>query len=110
MGTPFYMSPEQVRGRVDRIDFYSDIWAVGVILYECATLVRPFDADKLQQLGLKILKEEPVLFYTRMMEITRKTMKTRCHIETQGSLRVKCIHQIINDSPSGSGSKQCLND
>lgn len=56
MGTPFYMSPEQVRGqRV--IDLRADIWAFGVIAYECLTGARPFDGETLGVLSLRICVE-----------------------------------------------------
>lgn len=43
LGTPYYMSPEQIIGERD-IDHRSDIWALGVILYECLSGVRPAEA------------------------------------------------------------------
>jgi serine/threonine-protein kinase len=43
LGTPRYMSPEQVEGRRD-VDHRADIWAVGVILYECLTGRFPHEA------------------------------------------------------------------
>jgi eukaryotic-like serine/threonine-protein kinase len=46
MGTPAYMSPEQARGETKFVGPPADIYALGVILYECLTAKRPFqDAD-----------------------------------------------------------------
>ena len=53
MGTPYYMAPEQAFGEKS-LDLRADVWAIGVILYECLTGRRPVDGDNMGQL-LKIL-------------------------------------------------------
>jgi serine/threonine protein kinase len=58
LGTPNYMAPEQIRGDLS-IDPRADLWAIGVVLYECATGARPFVADNIRELFSKILLEEP---------------------------------------------------
>ncbi len=54
LGTPFYMSPEQAQG-LKTVDYRTDLWAVGVIVFECITGQRPFGAEALGPLIGKIL-------------------------------------------------------
>ena len=58
IGSPAYMSPEQVRG--DKLDVRSDIFSLGVVLYQTLTLRKPFPADTLTTLVYQILHDEPL--------------------------------------------------
>jgi serine/threonine-protein kinase len=58
VGSPYYMAPEQVRSARDG-DARTDIWALGVILYELLAGRVPFVATNVPQLCAKLLEEEP---------------------------------------------------
>ena len=58
IGTPAYMSPEQVSGLAD-IDEQTDVWSLGVVLYEMLTGHLPFESENANVLMAKILFEPP---------------------------------------------------
>src|SRR5438045_3717817 len=53
IGSPFYMSPEQVLGARD-VDHRTDLWSVGVVTFELLTGQKPFEAATLGGLAIKI--------------------------------------------------------
>jgi eukaryotic-like serine/threonine-protein kinase len=53
LGTPYYMSPEQAQGN-KTVDRRTDLWALGVIAFECVTGKRPFESEGLGDLVLQI--------------------------------------------------------
>jgi len=57
VGTPYYLSPEICQNKP--YDEKSDVWSLGVVLYELITLNKPFDSESQMGLFMKILKGKP---------------------------------------------------
>ena len=58
LGSPYYMSPEQIEGS-KTLTFHSDMYSLGVVLYELLTGKKPFVGGNLEELIGRILKHEP---------------------------------------------------
>jgi eukaryotic-like serine/threonine-protein kinase len=71
-GTPYAMAPEQVRG--EPADARTDIWALGVLLYEMVTGTRPFSAPTVPELFSAILRDPPTPPRTRLPEELRSVI------------------------------------
>ena len=57
LGSPYYMSPEQVRN--ETVDGRSDLFSLGVVLYQAVTGAVPFDGDSMASITYKILEIDP---------------------------------------------------
>ena len=60
LGTPLYMAPEQVHSGVEPISPATDLYALGIVLYELVTDEMPFKGNSTTVMALKRIKERPV--------------------------------------------------
>jgi serine/threonine protein kinase/formylglycine-generating enzyme required for sulfatase activity len=60
-GTPAYMSPEQVRGEGHRLDGRSDIFSLGVVLYELLTGKKPFRGSTMMEVFHQVISDDPLV-------------------------------------------------
>ena len=108
IGTTAYMSPEQARG--ENVDHRTDIWALGVILYEMITGKAPFKGEYEQAIIYSILNEEPQKSEgvdERIWNIISKA------ISKGTSSRYQTINEMysdLNEIRTGSGSKSGISN
>lgn len=96
IGTPHYMSPEQAKGQ--KVDDRSDIYSLGIIMYEMFTGNLPFDAESSIQIALKQIKEkakDPSKIKPDIPEYLEKII-LRC-MEKNRDLRYQTVEEIIKD-------------
>ena len=75
IGTPYYFSPEIING--EPYNYKTDIWSLGIVLYEMCNLKLPFDSNNIAQLSMKILRGnyDPIPFkYSKEMHNIVKRM------------------------------------
>src|SRR5580658_443501 len=95
VGTPAYMSPEQAELTTLDVDTRTDIYSLGVLLYELLTGSTPFDTGSLLKVGLDeirrvIREQEPARPSTRLSKLTHEAMTTvaqRRHAEAPTLIR-----------------------
>lgn len=90
MGTPYYLAPELWKG--GKCSKKSDIWALGVILYEMCCFNYPFPANTEEELVPKVLNDKPQKFpnhvTTEFKEIILKMLK-------KDASKRPCIEELI---------------
>jgi|GEM_PF-1220558 len=59
IGTPAYMSPEQAKGEISRVDERSDVYSMGAVLYEMLAGRPPFGGTNLLEIVLAVISEDP---------------------------------------------------
>ena len=96
MGTPAYMSPEQVAGRP--LDHRTDIFSLGIILYEMATGRRPFEGTSSAELASSILRDTPAAITSARADLPSDLTRIirRC-LEKDPRHRMQTARDVANE-------------
>ena len=95
MGTAEYMSPEQARG--DEVDFRTDIFSLGIVLYELLTRRLPFTGETVNHLIVSILDKEPLPILAAFqipVELKKITLRA---LEKDREQRYQTVAELISD-------------
>lgn len=94
LGTLSYMSPQQIRG--EPADARSDIWSVGVVLYEFLTGQRPFKGENHAALMLSILQHEPVPLHELVRDCPRQLdVISRRSLAKDEAVRYQSMEELL---------------
>ncbi|MEN8163975.1 MAG: serine/threonine-protein kinase [Acidobacteriota bacterium] len=98
IGTPGYMSPEQARGDGEALDRRTDIFSLGVILYEILSGEKPFDGDSEIETIVNMLEGDPVMLRRRNPQAPRDleaiTMRS---LEKEPKNRYQSARELADD-------------
>ena len=101
MGTPAYMSPEQVKG--EEVDARSDIYALGVLLYELLAGTTPFAGGTIYEVMMRRLTTpaRPVTAINPSVPVYLRKILERC-LATDPSSRYQTVEEVLTDLDAGS--------
>ncbi len=95
LGTPFYMSPEQAFGEKD-VDYRSDIWSLGILIYKCLAGAVPTYADNVGQI-LKIILSDKIPLLSEKAPGTPEdvVMLVRKMLQVERTERPKDLREVF---------------
>jgi TolB-like protein/Flp pilus assembly protein TadD/tRNA A-37 threonylcarbamoyl transferase component Bud32 len=95
LGTPAYMSPEQIRG--EEVDPRTDIWSLGVVIFEMLTGVLPFKGDTAAAVISSILNGEPRSLGAFAQVPSKLSLLVARALQKSPRARYQCVDEMISD-------------
>jgi serine/threonine-protein kinase len=93
LGSPLYMSPEQMKASTE-VDARTDIWSLGVILYEAITGRSPFDAKTIPMICAAVLSQDPAPFDVPEVPPSLERVVRRC-LEKDAAKRYRDVAHFV---------------
>lgn len=96
-GTPVYMSPEQIAA-TGNVDLRTDIWSLGVVLFELLTADLPFAGESIPELGANIVSARPTLLRERLPVASEalEAVISKC-LEKDPAKRYRNVAELVDE-------------
>ncbi|HEC05747.1 MAG TPA: serine/threonine-protein kinase [Thiolapillus brandeum] len=96
LGTPAYSSPEQVKGNYSALDHHSDIFSLGILLYELIDNRRPFDGESNTEISYHIIDQDTPPLQRAGVSPDLSAIIFKC-LEKSPRDRYSSVHELIED-------------
>ncbi|MCS7313706.1 MAG: serine/threonine-protein kinase, partial [Acidobacteria bacterium] len=109
VGTPYYIAPERLLGPQEAPDARSDLFSLGVTMYELITYRRPFDGDDLNSILFKILHQDPppirqfveIPYADEVQQVLDKALAKQPDLRFQTALEMKQAVEALQERVHG---------
>ena len=96
IGTPGYMSPEQTAGQLKQVDHRSDVFALGVILFQLLSGIHPFKGDTSTETNFNVMKQAPLHLSKKQVDSSLIAVIHKC-LHKSPTCRYQSVQELADD-------------